>query len=168
MYKDITLHDAQGERFYIKNGALWDTEDESEPMMIDNEFERTTNQIFIDNARGHVLILGLGMGLIVKAIEDNPNVQTITIIEKYQEVIDLITSQVSFSGKVSIICADAFEYEPMMNYDTIWCDIWTTLAECRAMEQQGKSFGRADLIERYRPHLNSDGFIDYWKPYGNI
>ena len=40
-------------------------------MMSDTHMERYTNQFFIDNAHGDVMIAGLGVGLILNALENN-------------------------------------------------------------------------------------------------
>jgi spermidine synthase len=134
--------------------------------MQDGEFERATNQIFLDNAHGDVLVGGLGIGLIIKAIEDNENVTSITIVEKHQEVIDLITEQVTFNEKVTIICANYHTYVPETTYDTIWLDDWTSPEEDEEYRENQTFIG--DSREQWKndmlPYLNEGGYIDYWKP----
>ena len=68
-----------------------------------------TNMDFCCNAYGDVLIGGLGIGMIILAIQDKSKVKSITVIEKNQEVIDIIAPQLKFNDKVKIICADVFE-----------------------------------------------------------
>lgn len=95
-------------------------------MMSNTDMEKQTNYHFCVKAHGDVLIGGLGIGMIVMAIQDNVNVKSITIIEKHQEIIDMITEQLPFNEKVNIICADVFEWKPEkgQKFDCIYMDIW--------------------------------------------
>ena len=97
-----------------------------EVVMSDTYMEKRTNSGFCMNAYGDVLIGGLGIGMIIMAIQDNENVKSITVLEKYQEVIDMITPQLPFNDKVNIICADVFDWKPKkgQKFDCIYMDIW--------------------------------------------
>lgn len=97
-----------------------------EVVMSDTPMEKRTNASFVVNAYGDVLIGGLGIGMIIAAIQCHEKVNSITVIEKHQEVIDLITSQISFKDKVRIINADVFEWKPEkgQRFDCIYMDIW--------------------------------------------
>ena len=68
---------------------------------------------FCTHAHGDVLIGGLGIGLIILAIQDNPEVHSITVIEKNQEVIDMVATQLPLNEKVKIIQADVFLWKPL-------------------------------------------------------
>ena len=50
--------------------------------------------------------------MILMAIHDNEAVKSITVLEKHQEVIDMIAPQLPLNDKVKIICADVFEWKP--------------------------------------------------------
>jgi len=167
MYKDIFLQSIDdGGRFYTEApSTLWDRQDLSQPMMIDNEYERTTNQVFLDNAFGDVLIGGLGIGLIIKAIEDNANITSITVIEKHQRVIDLIVPQSNFNNKVTVIQGDIHTYIPTKQYDTIWLDDWTTAEEDAVYRESSIFVGdsREQWKDRLSPYLTDGGYINYWK-----
>lgn len=97
-----------------------------ECVMSDTSMEKRTNMDFCMNAHGDVLIGGLGIGMIILAIQDKPEVKSITVIEKNQEVIDMVASQLNFNEKVKIICADVFEWKPEkgVKYDVSYMDIW--------------------------------------------
>lgn len=167
MYKDIFLQSIDdGGRFYTEApGTLWDRRGLSEPMMIDNEYERTTNQVFLDNAFGDVLIGGLGIGLIIKAIEDNANITSITVIEKHQRVIDLIVRQSNFNNKVTVIQGDIHTYIPTKQYETIWLDDWTSPEEDAAYRGSGIFVGdsREQWKHRFSRYLTDGGYINYWR-----
>ena len=50
-----------------------------------------------------------------------------TIIEKYQDVIDCVYTQIKkydTKGKLSVICQDCFDFETDKKFDTIFIDIW--------------------------------------------
>lgn len=95
-------------------------------VMSDTPMEKRTNSSFVVNAHGDVLIGGLGIGMIVTAIQHNEKVNSITIIEKHKEVIELVTSQIPFNNKVHIINADVFDWKPErgQRFDCIYMDIW--------------------------------------------
>lgn len=97
-----------------------------EVVMSDTYMEKRTNSSFCANAYGDVLIGGLGIGMIIMAIQDDERVKSITVLEKHQEVIDMITAQLPFNDKVKIICADVFEWKPEkgQKFDCIYMDIW--------------------------------------------
>lgn len=97
-----------------------------EVVMSDTDMEKRTNENFVRQAHGDVLIGGLGIGMIVLAIQDKPEVKSITIIEKHSEVIDLVGKQLPVNDKVKIIHADVFDYKPEkgQTFNCIYMDIW--------------------------------------------
>lgn len=98
-------------------------------MMSNTMMEKRTNAAFCNDAHGDILIGGLGLGLIVAAIQDNQDVHSITVLEKHQEVIDMIAPQIKFNDKVKIIRADVFDWKPEkgIRYDCIYMDIWSCI-----------------------------------------
>jgi spermidine synthase len=90
------------------------------------QWKKRTNSRFIWNANGDVFIAGLGIGLIVLAIQDKEEVKSITILEKYPEVIELVGKQLPLNNKVKILQGDVFEYNfpKGTKFDTIYFDIW--------------------------------------------
>lgn len=100
-------------------------------VMSDTDMEKNTNRKFCSKAYGDIIIGGLGIGMIIMAIQDKPEVKSITVIEKNQEVIDMVASQLDFNEKVNIICADVFEWKPErgVKYDMAYMDIWNWINE---------------------------------------
>lgn len=103
-------------------------------VMCSIEFELLTNKPFIDNAKGDILILGLGLGMIVFPLLNDPLVTSIKIIENDDLLIQYIGGKISeydTDNKVSIVSGDAYEYFTNMNqnekYDTIYLDFWIEL-----------------------------------------
>ena len=80
---------------------------------------------FIYNDCGHVLINGLGLGVVVNALLAKESVTKITIIEQSEDVIKLVAPHIT-DKRVEIIHADAFKYNPPKDavYDAVWHDIW--------------------------------------------
>ena len=108
---------------------------------------------------GKVLTTGLGIGMFVDYVLLNDNVESITVIEKYQEVIDLVAPYLKdrWGDRLIIIKADALEYVPDQRYTVIWHDIWANqfaaenTADCRKIK------------EVYAPYCDWQGF---WQTHG--
>jgi hypothetical protein len=81
---------------------------------------------FIWKAKGSVLVNGLGIGVLLKALLNNPEITDVTVIEKSEDVIKLVAPVYLADSRVNIINDDAFEYKPPKDkkYDAVWHDIW--------------------------------------------
>lgn len=93
-------------------------------VMSNTDMEQRTNYRFCRDAHGDILIGGLGLGMILMAIQDKEEVKSITVLEKFPEVIELVANQLPLNEKVTIVNADVFEYKPNQKYDCIYMDIW--------------------------------------------
>ncbi len=120
-----------------------------EIVMSDTAMERQTNSEFLRKANGHVLIGGLGIGMILLAAQEKPEIQTITILEKYSEVIELLLPSLPINNKVNIINVDVFNWKPPQKYDTIYMDIWNNITSDRWPEH-------TKLARKYGRYLNRD------------
>lgn len=130
-------------------------------VMSDTDMEKRTNANFVRNAHGNVLIGGLGIGLILLAIQDKPEVEKIVVVEKHKEVIDLVKDQLPLNGKVDVVNADVWEYTPAEKFNTIYMDIWNYINTDVYRDSM------KPLIVRYRKFLVSkendpSRFIDCW------
>lgn len=90
----------------------------------------------IAKCKGKVLTVGLGLGYFVEAMEDKEDVESVTVIERSQEVIDLVWPHVRHS-KTKLVCADIWEYE-VGDFDCAYIDIWTVqnLKETERMKEK--------------------------------
>ena len=143
---------------YVRLTDGWDC------IMSNTPMEKRTNMDFVLNAHGKVLIGGLGIGLILLAIQDKPEITHITVVEKHMEVIELIKEQLLLNEKVEVVCADVFDYKPLFKYNTIYMDIWSNI-NSEIYENEMKP-----LIKRYRRYLVSKQddekrYIDCWAKY---
>lgn len=109
-------------------------------LMTNSEFEILTNKYFLDNATGDVLILGLGLGLVVLPLLNDPSITSITIIEKELDIINFIGNKIlelDINKKVSILHGDAFFYHDVMTeerFDYIYVDFWADINENSLLE----------------------------------
>lgn len=132
-------------------------------MMSDTPMERESNQEIL-NAYGDVLIGGLGLGMIPFALQRNPSVKSICIIEKESDVIELIGKQIIellniSAPHVHIIQDDVFNYpatHAAERYDTIYMDIWPYYGK-------GMQDDMIKLKQAYTPLLKKDGWFSCWQ-----
>jgi hypothetical protein len=98
------------------------TEDDN-TWMSDNMFEVDSNLGAVDQARGDVLIGGLGIGMLPTLIKDKVN--SIDIVELSQDVIDLVFHQVA-TNKMNIIQDEICHYltTTEKKYDLVCIDVW--------------------------------------------
>jgi hypothetical protein len=75
---------------------------------------------------GHILINGLGLGVCLSAILESDNVGKVTVVEKSQDVINLVGPRFNDDHRVEIINSDCFNYKPPkgVSYTCVWHDIW--------------------------------------------
>lgn len=99
---------------------------DGELMMSDTAMEWMTNNEVLWRANGDVLIAGLGLGLILIPILANSKVKSVTVLEKYQDVVDLVVPHMPKSDKLTVVCADAMEWAPpkATHWDVLYFDIW--------------------------------------------
>ena len=93
--------------------------------------EINTMKEAIENSNGKVLTFGLGLGYFQYMCHLRDTVESVTIIEKDKEVIDLFTKTIlpkfDFKDKINIINIDAYEYMLKINdgdFDYIFVDIY--------------------------------------------
>lgn len=121
------------------------------------------NEVFtmekaINNARGKVLTLGCGMGYFAYMASLKKEVESVTIVELEQNVINLfktfILPQFENKDKITIIKADAIEYMSNIKdgeFDYCFADIWIGISDIVpyfAVKEIGRKFRKTK--------------IDYW------
>ena len=94
------------------------------PIMQDTTKEFRECQEFVNNATGDVLVAGLGLGCIHIPLLNNLNVSSVTIVEKYQEVIDLVWSHCPKDDRFRIIHDDIYTWTPDRHFNVGWFDSW--------------------------------------------
>ncbi|MCJ7632849.1 hypothetical protein MUP77_10725 [Candidatus Bathyarchaeota archaeon] len=125
-------------------------------LMSDTWMEKQSNLDLYHNAKGAVLIGGLGLGMVLLAIQDKPEVSSILVVEKEQEIINLVKPQLPLNSKVTIIHGDIFTYTPTQRFDTIYFDIWSNLCSDHWEEMKKLSI-------KFRSRLNKGGWMSSWR-----
>ena len=130
-------------------------------MMSDTQMEKSTNYEVVRRARGDVFIAGLGIGLILAPILANPEVTSVTVVEKYPEVIRLVEPalrKLPGGEKLKVIEADILEWKPPkgQTWDVIYFDIWPNICVDNLDEM-------ATLHRRFGRRKNPGGWMDSWQ-----
>jgi len=114
-------------------------------IMSDTPDELRDFQMAVLNAKGHILINGLGLGCVVISCLRRPEVETATVIEIDPNVIALIGPHI-IDDRLTIINGDAFQYKPPkgQRYQMVWHDIWDTICSDNLpqMHQLHRKYGR--------------------------
>ena len=144
---------------YISEGDYMRLHVDGTLMMSDTDMEKKTNWDFVHNAHGDVMIAGLGIGLILHNLEEkvkSGEVTSITVYEKYQDVIDLVAPYYKHLP-LTIKCEDILEYKPPKNetYDTIYFDIWPTINTDNLNDIHM-------LHNRWKNRKRKGGWMDSW------
>ena len=130
--------------------------------MSDTRYEQLTNTEVVRRAHGDVLIAGLGIGMILTRILDKPEVESVTVIEKYQDVIDLVEPHYR-NPKLTVICADIYDWKPAKGtvFNCIYFDIWADqstdcLVDMAKLHQRFKFFLDKRDDKRWMDSWNRD------------
>ena len=119
-----------------------------------------TSDEAIERAHGKVVTFGLGLGYYTYMVSEKEEVESITVVEKSEDVIALfeeyILPQFSHPEKVRIVNADAFEYAehimPAERYDVAFVDTWRDASDGAPMYERMKRL----------EHLSPDTEFIYW------
>jgi spermidine synthase len=97
-----------------------------EVVMEDTPTELVRHMGFILQARGQVLVTGLGLGCVVRGLLANPAVDQVTVIENSPDVLRLVGPYMP-AKRLEIIQADALEWTLgcTRHFDCAWHDVWT-------------------------------------------
>jgi len=133
-------------------------------LMSDTTYETLSHLDAYINAMGDVLINGLGLGLIARAVLLKDEVRTVTINELSKDVISLVFPhlQKEFGDRVKVNNADALEWKPSNGerFNTVWHDIWMNI--CYDNYEEYKK-----LMRRYSRWLKKPHWQYCWA-YGRL
>lgn len=133
----------------LENHAIW---------MAIIPHEINTMQHAIDEANGHVLVLGLGLGYYPFEISLKDNVKRIIIVEKNKRIIELFKTNIlphfPHKEKIEIVEADAYRYmrEKGKEFSYAFFDIY------RSSDDGLLLYVKAKRQEKYYPTLP----VSYW------
>ena len=132
-------------------------------MMSDTPMERNTNYDFIQRANGKVLIFGLGLGLILFPLLNEINIESITVVELHEDLIEMVLPKIKEhdnKNKLNVIHGNAysFDIDKKQKYDSIYFDIWKDISSDNYLEM-------IELTKKLKKNLNKENpnaFIDCW------
>lgn len=132
-----------------------------EVMMSDTTHEAKTCRKIMEDAKGDVLIAGLGIGMILIPLLKNPEVKSITVIELNQNVIDLVVPQLRShfpfltQKKLKVVKADIRKWHSKKKYDRIWLDIWPNITPSNLKDI-------IPMEKRFSKNLKRGGWVASW------
>ena len=106
-------------------------------------------------AEGSVLVTGLGLGCVVRGLLAKPEVQHITVVERDQDVIDMVWPEFQAETRCMILKGDALtkEWPPGMKWDFAWHDIWSDPDK----DEPHLQCLHSKLVVRYQKHCPLQG-----------
>jgi hypothetical protein len=116
-------------------------------LMTDTPDEIRDHEWPLTHAYGHVLITGLGLGIVAMGCARDKDVTSVTVVEKSGEVIELVCPHI-YHDKLTVVHADAFEWEPPpdTHFNIAWHDIWPTMCSDNLIEMEA-------LRQHYSPYI---------------
>ena len=107
------------------------------------------------SASGHVLIGGLGLGILAWLCASKPVVQSVTVVEIQQGVIDIVSPVVS-NPKIAVVRGDAWEHigKTPHKYDFIGLDTWPDVGSAvfeagRSKAYAGRALTRGGVVRTW-------------------
>lgn len=104
---------------------------------------------FVRRAHGDVLVTGLGLGTILRALSANPDVRLVTVIERDPTVRALVWPTYADDPKLQLVAGDALEVDLGETFSCAWHDIWPTISASEnipQMLQLRDRFSVSDLV----------------------
>lgn len=118
-YEDVREGD-EVTRLLVNNGLV----------MSDTRDEYRDHAFLGIEAKGRVLLHGLGLGCALKLVLAKDEVEHVDVVEIEQDVIDLIGPYFTDDPRVNLIHADAFEQAKRWprgtKWDAVWHDVWAS------------------------------------------
>jgi hypothetical protein len=130
----------------------------NEIVMSNSVMEIRTNQDFVNKAHGDILIAGMGISMITKALQQREEVKSITIIEKCPKLMYFMMPLIGeyLESTTKIIEGDIFEYETEEKFNCIYFDIWNFIGAKNYVEM-------LKLHKKFSKNLKPKGIIDSWR-----
>lgn len=128
----FNLREGWSSRRFMKPGTYTHLTHHGQIIISDTPAELSDLKVLTRHvSEGHVLVNGLGLGIVVQAILDLPAVEHLTVVEKSTDVISLVAQHWldRYGDRLNIVCADAFDWKPPkgQRYQTVWHDIWDAI-----------------------------------------
>lgn len=94
--------------------------------MHDGEDELRTHLAAALQARGRVLITGLGLGCVLRGVLASDAVESVDVVERERSVLDLVEPHLPKDDRIRIHHADALRWvaSSKQAWDLAWHDLW--------------------------------------------
>ncbi len=124
------------------------------PMMQDSHAEYKEHLWLWKKAQGKVLIGGLGIGMVNEVLISDTSITKVTILEKNQEVIDMVWPYCAKDERFELIHADIHTWTPPegSHWNVAWFDTYHAGDEGTHFEY------RDEMLERYGSMVDEVGF----------
>ena len=111
---------------------------------------------YLDEINGETLFFGLGLGLLILPLLNDPSVTKIDIVEIDTNVIDYVYNKkikpLDINNKINIINQNAFNFTTTNTYDYILIDIWSEKNQTAINDMNF-------LKDKFITNLNENGAI---------
>ncbi len=148
----------------LKNEEAW---------MSTTHDEVESNANHVAAARGHTMVMGAGMGVILYNLLPKPQVTRLTVVEMDPTVVELLKQSTDIerwpgAEKLVIEIADALKYRPSLPVDYMYVDIWIAPADPRALAhtQQMQRNVQAQRVSWWTQEIDFIHWLDR-KGYGH-
>jgi len=148
-------------RLYRMDGAVMLTgpfEETGAAWMSITPMEIESQEIGIAAARGHTVVLGLGMGWCAANVALDPAVERVTVVERDPAIIALVDELGLLDAlpgearaKIELVPGDALAWRPDGRVDTVQADIWAKFVEPQ----------KWDDVRRLQDNIGADAFY-FW------
>lgn len=99
--------------------------DESDIVMEDSRLELQKHLPIWLEAKGRVLVTGLGLGCVVRGLLAKREVEHITVVEIDKSILRVVGHEFASNRRVTLIHADALHVRLVGRFDYAWHDLWT-------------------------------------------
>jgi len=95
-------------------------------LMLNSEAEYEEHQWLWDRMEGDILIAGLGIGMVNEMLVESDDVTSVTIVEKEQDVADLVWEHCAKDDRFTLVIADieTWDVPEGSHWDVGWFDSW--------------------------------------------
>jgi hypothetical protein len=128
--------------------------------------ERESHMPHIEAATGHVLVMGLGMGMYLYNIIRKPDVTKVTVLERDPQVLQLLqqaSDYLTWPGieKVTVVTADALTWKSDEQFDYVYADFWKNMGDSKMGQWMAKVFANVPNAKVYGYWTMEFDYIDY-------
>lgn len=96
-----------------------------EIVMEDSQRELKRHMPIWLEARGRVLVTGLGLGCVVRGLLASPRVEHVDVVEKDAGILRVVGAEFEGNPRVTLHHEDALEFWRPGEWDYAWHDLWT-------------------------------------------